>query len=62
MFVMKEKKKKEEKKRGRSKSKDKKFDKEKLKYDEKDSISLKKHGDWHKFKMSLKGFFKREKA
>jgi hypothetical protein len=62
MFVINEKKKKQERKRERSKSKeDKKFQKERY-MDEKDSMSLKKHGDWHKFKTSLKGLFRREKA
>ncbi|KAF2036711.1 hypothetical protein EK21DRAFT_51348 [Setomelanomma holmii] len=62
MFVLNEKKKKQERKRERSKSKEnKKYERERLKED-KDCISLKKHGDWHKFKTSLRGLFRREKA
>jgi hypothetical protein len=55
MSVILEKQKKQNRKRERSKTKeDRKA--------EKDNVSLKKHGEWRKFKTSVKGLFKREKA
>lgn len=48
MFVLNEKKRKQEKKRGRSKDNDK-------------GVAVKKN-EWHRFKTSLKGLFKRDKA
>ncbi|KAH7092984.1 hypothetical protein FB567DRAFT_434479 [Paraphoma chrysanthemicola] len=62
MFVLNEKKKKQDRKRERSKSKeDKKYERERLK-DDRDLVSLRLHDDWHKFKTSLRGLFRREKA
>jgi hypothetical protein len=63
MSVLNQKKKKQDRKRERSKTKEeKRFDKERSKYDDKDSISLKKHGEWYKMKMSFKSLFRREKT
>lgn len=62
MFVLNEKKKKQDRKRERSKSKeDKKYERERLKED-RDLVSLRLHEDWHKFKTSLRGLFRRDKA
>lgn len=63
MSVIIEKQKKQNRKRERSKTKEeKKYERDKAKYDEGDYGSLKKPRDWHRFKMSLKGLFRREKA
>ena len=62
MFVINEKKKKQERKRERSKGKeDKKSEKERYRDDKNSVSSFKKHGDWQKFKTSLKALFRREK-
>jgi hypothetical protein len=55
MSVILEKQKKQNRKRERSKTKEDRKS-------EKDNVSIKKHGDWRKFKTSVKGFFKREKV
>jgi hypothetical protein len=55
MSVILEKQKKQNRKRERSKTKEDRKT-------EKDNVSIKKHGDWRKFKTSVKGLFKREKA
>jgi hypothetical protein len=56
MSVILDKQKKQDRKRGRSKTK------EDRKYDNDKGVPSKKHAEWHRFKASLKGLFKREKA
>lgn len=62
MFVINEKKKKQERKRERSRNKEDKKPQVERFLDEKDAISVKIHGDWHRLKNSFKNLFRREKA
>ncbi|CAO2655870.1 Nn.00g046730.m01.CDS01 [Neocucurbitaria sp. VM-36] len=65
MFVMSERKRKQDKKRSQSKSKENRKEEKRASIEDKECLGLKRKGDWYKykFKLSLKGLFRKgEKA